>query len=147
MLVTIGNYNGLSVQELVDRDPGYAEWFWRHADRAPMELRQQVRAVLAESRLWRLSDQYDRLAAYVEAMKLQHARNRIRVPSAEEINGEKVRADRLQRDLADAYQMLADKDRETATINEAFKKLRTEYARMVCPPGGGSGSSSWTAGS
>ena len=147
MRVTVGNYKGLTAQELVNRDPGYAKWFWQHAKRVPMKLRQEVRVLLAESRLWRLSDQYDRLAAYVEALKLQHAQSRIRVPSAEEINVEKVRADRLQRDLADAYQMLADKDRELGTIKEVFKKLRTEYVRMVCPPGGGSGSSSWTAGS
>jgi len=145
MRITIGDYAGVTAQELVERDPGYAEWFWQHADRAPMELRQEVRAVLAETRLDRLSWQYDRLAAYVEAMKRQRAEERAWGPSAEEIGAEKLRADRLQRELADAYQMLADKDLETATIKEAFKKLRAEYARIVCPPGGGSRSSSWTA--
>jgi hypothetical protein len=147
MRITIGNYKGLTVQELVERDPGYAEWFWQHADGAPTELRREVRTLLAESRLARLSDQYDRLLEKSEAMKRQHARDRIRVPSAEEINFEKVRADGLQRQLADAYRMIADKDREMGTIKETFKKLRTEYARTILPPCGGSGSSSTAAGS
>ncbi len=142
MRIAIGNYNGLTAEELVERDPGYAEWFSQHADRAPMELRQEVRAVLAESRLARLSDQYDRLSQKMEGMKRQHAENRIRTPSAEEINVEKVRADELQRELADAYRVMADKDQELDTIKETFTKLRAEYVRMVCPSGGGSGSSS-----
>ena len=146
MRIAIGDYEGLTADELVDLDSGYAEWFWQHADTAPMELRQEVRAVLAESRLDRLSDQYDRLLGNMEAMKRQHTQDRIRVPSAEEINVEKVRADRLQRDLATAFQLLAEKDRELDTIKEVFKKLRTEYAHMACPPSGGSGSLS-TAGS
>ncbi len=107
-----------------------------------MKLRQEVRAVLAESRLDRLSDQYDRLAAYVEAMKRQHTQDRIRVPSVEEINVEKVRADGLQRELADAYRMIAEKDQELEAIKAVFKKLRAEHVRIACPPGGGSGSSS-----
>ena len=146
MQIAIGDYKGLTAEELVERDPGYAEWFWQHANRVPMKLRQEVRVLLAESRLDRLSYQYDRQVKETEALKRQHAQERIRVPSAEEINVEKVRADRLQRELVDAYRMLADKDRETATIKEAFKRLRADYARLVCPPGGGSGSSS-TAGS
>jgi hypothetical protein len=145
MRITIGDYKGVTAEDLVERDSRYAEWFWQHADRAPMKLRQEVRAVLAESRLARLSDQYDRLSQKMDAMKRQYAEDRIRVPSAEEINFEKVRADGLQRELLETLQMMADKDRETGTIKEAFKKLRTEYARMVCPPGGGSGSSSLTA--
>ena len=111
-----------------------------------MELRQEVRAVLAESRLDRLSDQYDRWSRKMDAMKRQHARDRIRAPSVEEINFEKVRADGLQRDLAATLQIIAQKDRELAAIKEVFKKLRAEHVRMVCPPSGGSGSLS-TAGS
>ncbi len=141
MRIAIGNYKGVTVQELVDRDPGYAEWFWQHADGVPTKLRREVQTLLAESRLARLSDQYDRLSAYVEALKRQQAQDRIRVPSAEEINVEKVRADGLRRDLVTALQMVAEKDRKLGTIKEAFRKLRTEYARIVCPPGGGSGSS------
>ena len=137
MLVTIGNHKGMTARELVEQDPSYAEWFWRHADGVPMELRQEVRAVLAESRLARLSDQYDREVTYTEALKRQHAEGRIRVPSAEEVNFEKVRADRLQRDLVTALQMVAEKDRELVTLKETFKKLRGEYARIVCPSGVG----------
>ena len=74
MRITIGDYKGLTAQELVDRDPGYAEWFWQHAEGMPMELRQEVRVVLAETRLARLSDQYDRLSQKMDAMKRQHAR-------------------------------------------------------------------------
>jgi len=75
--MTIGSYKGMSAAELVERDPRYAEWYWRHADDVPMALRQEVRAVLAESRLARLSDQYDREVTYSEALKRQHARDRI----------------------------------------------------------------------
>ena len=102
----------------------------------PWKLRQEVRAVLAETRLARLSDQYDRLAEKIEALKRQHAQDRIRVPSAEEINFEKVRADGLQRELADAYRMLAEKDRELAAVKDLFKKLRAEYARTLCSDAG-----------
>jgi len=134
MQIAIGEYEGMTAEELVERDPGYAEWFWQHADMVPLELRQEVRAVLAESRLARLSDQYDREVTYSEALKRQHAEGRIRAPSAEEINVEKVRADRLQRDLVTALQMIAEKDRELSAVTETFKKLRGEYARIVCPP-------------
>jgi hypothetical protein len=146
MQIAIGDYKGMTVEELVERDPGYAEWFWQHAEGVPMKLRQEVRVLLAETRLARLSDQYDRLLAKSEAIKRQHAETRIRVPPVEEINAEKVRADGLQRELAAVLQVFADKDREMDTIKEAFKKLRAEYAGIVCPPSGGSGSSS-TAGS
>ena len=78
MRIAIGDYKETTAEELVDRDPCYAEWFWQHADGAPMALRQEVRAVLAESRLARLSDQYDREVRYSEALKRQHAENRIR---------------------------------------------------------------------
>jgi G:T/U-mismatch repair DNA glycosylase len=134
MRITIGNYKGLSAEELVEQDPDYAEWFWRHAEQA--ELRQEVRAALAESRLWRLSDQYDRLLAQVEGLKRQRAEERM--PSAEEINFEKLRADRLQGELAEAYRMLAEKEDQLAALKEVFKKLRAEYARMVCPSGSSS---------
>jgi hypothetical protein len=128
----IGNYKGLSAEELVERDPDYAEWFWQHADTVPAALRQEVRAALAESRLWRLSDQYDRLLAQVEGLKRRRAEERM--PSAEEINFEKLRADGLQGELAEAYRMLAEKEDQLAALKEVFKKLRAEYARMVCPP-------------
>ena len=140
MRIKIGSYKGLTAEELVERDPGYAEWFWQHAANVPMELRQEVRTMLAEARLARLSDQYDRLAAKVEAARRQRAEERAWGPSAEEIDFEKVRADRLQRELAEAYRMVADKDRELAAVKEVFKKLRAEYARIVCPPGGDPGS-------
>ncbi len=136
MRIAIGDYKETTAEELVDRDPCYAEWFWQHADGAPMALRQEVRAVLAESRLARLSDQYDREVRYSEALKRQHAENRIRAPSAEEVNFEKVRADGLQRDLVTALQMIAEKDQEMVILKESFKKLRGEYARIVCPPRG-----------
>ena len=136
MRITIGNYKGLSAEELVERDPDYAEWFWQHADTVPAALRQEVRAALAESRLWRLSDQYDRLLAQVEGLKRRRAEERM--PSAEEINFEKLRADRLQGELAEAYRMLAEKEDQLAALKEVFKKLRAEYARMVCPSGSSS---------
>jgi hypothetical protein len=144
MRITIGNYTGLTAEDLVERDPCLAEWLWQHADTVPTALRQEVRAALAEFRLARLSYQYDRLAGKLEALKRQRAEDRLRAPSAEEIDFEKVTADGLPRELAEAYRMLAEKDRELVTIKEAFKNLRTEYARTICPPGGGSGSSSTT---
>ena len=45
------------------------------------------------------------------------------------MNDEKLRADGLQRDLADAYQIVADQDRELDTIKELFR----ETADGVCP--------------
>ena len=74
MRITIGNYKGLTAEELVDRDPGYAEWFWQHATQAPRELRQEVRAALAEFQLARLSYQYDREVEKLETLKRQRAR-------------------------------------------------------------------------
>jgi FMN phosphatase YigB (HAD superfamily) len=142
MRIRIGSYKGLTAKELVERDPGYAEWFWRHADRASMELRLEVRAALAEFRLARLSYQYDREMQKAEATRRQRAEERAWGPSAEEINFEKVRADGLQRELAEACRMLAEKDRELEAVKELFKKLRADYARLVCPS-----DSSSTAGS
>jgi len=75
----IGNYKGLTARELVQRDPTYAEWFWQHAAKASRKLRQEVRAVLAETRLARLSDQYDRLVREIEGLKRQRAEDRMRV--------------------------------------------------------------------
>ena len=138
MRITIGNYKGWTAEELVERDPGYAEWFWRHAATVPNALRQEVRAALAESRLDRLSYQYDRLAEKLHALKRQRTEERGLGPSAEEVNFEKVRADGLQRELADACRTVAEKDRELAAVKALFKKLRAEYARIVCPPGDGS---------
>jgi len=137
MRIAIGEYKGMTAEELVEQDPRYAEWFWQDAEGEPMELRQEVRAVLAESRLARLSDQYDREVRCSEALKRQHAEGRIRVPCAEEISAEKVKADRLQRELASVLQVLAEKDREMGILTETFKKLRSQYARIVCPPEGG----------
>jgi hypothetical protein len=142
MRITIGSYKGLAAQELVEQDPGYAEWFWRHAAKVPAALRQEVRAALAEFRLARLSYQYDREVQKAEATRRQRAEERAWGPSAEEINFEKVRADRLQRELAEACRLLAEKDGELGVLKETFKKLRADYARLVCPP-----DSSSTAGS
>jgi hypothetical protein len=141
MRITIGSYKGLTAEELVERDPRLAEWLWRHANRASMELRQEVRAALAEARLARLSYQYDRLVAKVEADRRQRAEERAWGPSADEINFEKLRADGLQRELAEAYRTIAEKDGELGVLKETFKKLRAEYARLVCPPGGPDSSS------
>ena len=134
MQVTTGKYEGLTVQEMVDREPCYAEWFWRHADKASRELRQEVRAVLAETRLARLSYQYDREVQRAEALKRQQAEERVWGPSAEEVNVEKLRADGLQREVAEACRLLAEKDQELEAVKEFFRKLRADYARLACPP-------------
>jgi hypothetical protein len=60
MRIPVGHYKKLTTEELVERDPRLAEWLWQHAGTVPAALRQEVRAALAEVRLWRLSDQYDR---------------------------------------------------------------------------------------
>ena len=131
MSVTTGKYEGLTVQEMVDREPCYAEWFWRHADKASRELRQEVRAVLAETRLARLSDQYDREVQRAEALKRQRAEERAWGPSAEEVNFEKLRADGLQRDLLNACRIIAEKDQEL----EAVKELLQKASGGLFPPG------------
>ena len=137
MNVTTGKYEGLTVQEMVDREPCYAEWFWRHADKASRELRQEVRAVLAETRLARLSYQYDREVQRAEALKRQQAEERAWGPSAEEVNVEKLRADGLQREVAEACRLLAEKDQKLEAVKELFRKLRADYARLACPPTAG----------
>ena len=76
MRITIGSYKGRTAEELVERDPRFAEWFWQHAANVPMELRQEVRAALAEFRLARLSYQYDREVQKAEAMRRQRAEER-----------------------------------------------------------------------
>ncbi len=137
MNVTTGKYEGLTVQEMVDREPCYAEWFWRHADKASKELRQEVRAVLAETRLARLSYQYDREMQKAEALKRQRAEERAWGSSAEEVDLQKLRADGLQRDLLDACRIIAEKDQELEAVKELFRKLRADYARLACPPPAG----------
>ena len=137
MRIAVGKYEGQTVQEMVDREPGYAEWFWRHADKASKELRQEVRAVLAETRLARLSGQYDREVQRAETLKRQRAEERAWGPSPEEVNFEKLRADGLQRELAEACRLLAEKNQELAAVKGLFRKLRAEYARLACPPSAG----------
>ena len=100
-------------------------------------LRQEVRVVLAEVRLHRLAGQYDREVRKAEAMKRQRVEERALGPSVEEVNFEKLRADGLQRELAEACRLLAEKDQELAGVKEVFRKLRAEYARLACPPPAG----------
>ena len=106
MRIAIGDYKGMTAEELVERDPALCRMVLAARRHGPDELRQEVRAALAESRLDRLSYQYDRLAENLEAMKRQRTEERVWVPSAEEVNFEKVRADGLQRELADACRMM-----------------------------------------
>ena len=133
MRITMGSYKGLTAEELVERDPGYAEWFWQHATNVPMALGRK------SGRCWQNSGSpVSRTSTTgrreIEGMKRQQAEERALGPSADEVNFEKLRADGLQKELAEACRLLADKDREMEAVKEVFKKLRVEYARTDARP-------------
>ena len=71
MRIAIGKYKGLTVEELVERDPRYAKWFWQHAD-MPLELTGSAGGA-GGSPARPPVDQYDRLVAKHEGLKRQHA--------------------------------------------------------------------------